>query len=192
MRKFALLTVIFFSATSEGYSYYPWGGPPASNYRGPGGHNGGLLSIFHRGGQNLPVFQAAPWYLYWPYDAHFMTPAPYTGAFYPPPQQGYGGMQPYFPQQGGYGSGMPMYQGGGMPYYQGGGGGGTQPPIMVDPVLPTPKNGGEGGLNPKKSGGGGEGGLNPKNGGEGGLNPKSGPIDITPRPSQPKILPPIN
>jgi hypothetical protein len=24
----------------------------------------------------LPTFQAAPWYLYWPYDGHFQTPAP--------------------------------------------------------------------------------------------------------------------
>ncbi len=45
----------------------------------------------------LPVFQAAPWYLYWPYDAHFMTPAPMQGAFYPPPGVGAYGNQPYFP-----------------------------------------------------------------------------------------------
>ena len=46
----------------------------------------------------LPVFQAAPWYLYWPYDAHFMTAAPLQGAFYPPPGIGAGyGYQPYFP-----------------------------------------------------------------------------------------------
>jgi hypothetical protein len=48
----------------------------------------------------LPVFQAAPWYLYWPYDAHFQTPAPIYGAFYGPGGQNtYGQMygQPYFP-----------------------------------------------------------------------------------------------
>lgn len=34
----------------------------------------------------LPVFMAAPWYLYWPYDGHFQTVAPMaSGAFYPPP-----------------------------------------------------------------------------------------------------------
>ena len=39
-------------------------------------------------GQPLPVFQAAPWYLYWPYDGHFLTPAPIQGAFYGPPGPG--------------------------------------------------------------------------------------------------------
>jgi hypothetical protein len=34
----------------------------------------------------LPVYMAAPWYLYWPYDGHFQTVAPMAyGAFYPPP-----------------------------------------------------------------------------------------------------------
>jgi hypothetical protein len=34
----------------------------------------------------LPVFMAAPWYNYWPYDGHFQTVAPISaGAFYPPP-----------------------------------------------------------------------------------------------------------
>lgn len=56
----------------------------------------------HMGGQGkpvLPVFQAAPWYLYWPYDAHFQTAAPLmgTGAYYGPPGYGYGGGMPYFP-----------------------------------------------------------------------------------------------
>lgn len=30
-------------------------------------------------------FQAAPWYLYWPYDAHFLTPAPLMGGYSAPP-----------------------------------------------------------------------------------------------------------
>src|SRR5262245_26505561 len=47
--------------------------------------------------QQLPVFQAAPWYLYWPYDAHFLTPAPVTGAFYGPPMPGNFPVNPYFP-----------------------------------------------------------------------------------------------
>ena len=51
----------------------------------------------------VPAFQAAPWYLYFPYNAHFQTPAPMMGAFYAPPGGGYGGMpNPYFPSQ------MPM------------------------------------------------------------------------------------
>ena len=36
----------------------------------------------------LPAFQAAPWYLYWPYNAHFMTPSPLTGPYYAPPYTG--------------------------------------------------------------------------------------------------------
>ena len=56
----------------------------------------GIFSHF-RGGQVLPVYQAAPWYLYWPYDAHFLTPAPVGGAFYAPPIQGNFPVQPYFP-----------------------------------------------------------------------------------------------
>ena len=43
----------------------------------------------------VPAFQAAPWYLYWPYNQHFMTPAPMTGAFYGPPMGG-GMTNPYF------------------------------------------------------------------------------------------------
>ena len=46
----------------------------------------------------VPAFQAAPWYLYYPYNAHFQTPAPMQGAFYAPPGGGTGGMvNPYFP-----------------------------------------------------------------------------------------------
>ncbi|QVL34497.1 hypothetical protein KIH39_11485 [Telmatocola sphagniphila] len=59
----------------------------------------------------LPVFQAAPWYLYWPYDAHFQTPAPIYGAFYAPPQMGGFNAQPYFP-----GSPTNQYPGTPMPY----------------------------------------------------------------------------
>lgn len=51
------------------------------------------------GGQTLPIFQAAPWYLYWPYDAHFQTPAPIFGAYYAPPIGGNFPVQPFFPAQ---------------------------------------------------------------------------------------------
>jgi hypothetical protein len=54
-------------------------------------------SLFGHGNKNLPAFQAAPWYLYWPYDAHFLTPAPVTGAFYGPPTPGNFPVNPYFP-----------------------------------------------------------------------------------------------
>ncbi|CAN5288898.1 hypothetical protein BH11PLA2_BH11PLA2_10680 [soil metagenome] len=49
----------------------------------------------HSGGK--PVFQAAPWYLYWPYNAHFQTPAPMMGAYYAPPSAGGMLQSPYFP-----------------------------------------------------------------------------------------------
>lgn len=45
----------------------------------------------------LPTFQAAPWYLYWPYDGHFQTPAPVTAPFYAPPGPGNFPVNPYFP-----------------------------------------------------------------------------------------------
>jgi len=62
-------------------------------------------SLFGHSQKNLPAFQAAPWYLYWPYDAHFLTPAPVTGAFYGPPTAGNFPVNPYFPgpSYGGYG-----------------------------------------------------------------------------------------
>lgn len=53
----------------------------------------------------LPTYQAAPWYLYWPYDAHFLTPAPVTGAFYGPPTPGNFPVNPFFPHPGGVGYG---------------------------------------------------------------------------------------
>jgi hypothetical protein len=51
--------------------------------------------------QKLPAFQAAPWYMYWPYDGHFQTPAPIHGAFYGPPLTGNFPVNPYFPHPGG-------------------------------------------------------------------------------------------
>jgi hypothetical protein len=57
-------------------------------------HKGGSYNSY---GRQLPVFLAAPWYLYWPYDAHFMTPAPVYGAYYAPPMMGNYPVQPYFP-----------------------------------------------------------------------------------------------
>ncbi|MGL6076928.1 MAG: hypothetical protein ACRC8S_22460 [Fimbriiglobus sp.] len=45
----------------------------------------------------VPAFQAAPWYMYFPYNGHFQTPAPVYGAFYAPPMGGAGMMNPYFP-----------------------------------------------------------------------------------------------
>jgi hypothetical protein len=56
--------------------------------------------LFRGHNTKLPVFQAAPWYLYWPYDAHFLTPAPVHGAFYGPPVPGNFPVNPYFPGPG--------------------------------------------------------------------------------------------
>ncbi len=49
--------------------------------------------------QALPAFQAAPWYLYFPYNSHFQTPAPLFGpsGYDQNPYGGYGGGNPYFP-----------------------------------------------------------------------------------------------
>ena len=51
--------------------------------------------------QPLPAFQAAPWYLYFPYNAHFQMPAPLygdqMGGGYGAPQMG--GGNPYFPNK---------------------------------------------------------------------------------------------
>ncbi len=67
------------------------GYPGCSNCQGAGPR----LPFFRQTAS--PAFQAAPWYSYWPYNSHFMTPAPLTGAYYAPPGGGAGGMQnPYF------------------------------------------------------------------------------------------------
>ncbi len=65
----------------------------------------------------MPTFQAAPWYLYWPYDAHFQMPAPLTGAFYGPPIGGNFPVNPYFaPAYPGYGGYPGMASPGGYGY----------------------------------------------------------------------------
>jgi hypothetical protein len=45
-------------------------------------------------GRRLP-FMTYPWYVYWPYDAHFQTPAPIGAPHYPPHMGGHAGMGPY-------------------------------------------------------------------------------------------------
>jgi hypothetical protein len=41
-------------------------------------------------------FQAAPWYLYYPYDQHFQMPAPINAPYYAPQAYGSPGLNPYF------------------------------------------------------------------------------------------------
>ena len=68
----------------------------ANPFNGANAGTGG--GIFKK--QPLPAFQAAPWYLYFPYNAHFQTPSPmYNAPWYGPPSTGYGGglANPYFP-----------------------------------------------------------------------------------------------
>src|SRR5207302_838685 len=40
--------------------------------------------FFYNYGGGLPA--AGPWYLYWPYEAHFANPAPYGFPYWPTPQ----------------------------------------------------------------------------------------------------------
>lgn len=80
-------------------------------------HRGERLSAFFQNFNSkpkLPVFQAAPWYNYWPYDGHFLTPAPISGQFYGPPMTGNFPVNPYFPGAGYAGFGGPV-QGGPPP-----------------------------------------------------------------------------
>ena len=65
------------------------GGPFCSQYSA-----GPRLSFFKQ--TPMPAFQAAPWYLYFPYNSHFQTPAPMMGGYSAPPMGG-AGVNPYFP-----------------------------------------------------------------------------------------------
>lgn len=68
--------------------------------------NEGIVSYMFNN-RPVPTFQAAPWYLYWPYNAHFMTPAPLGAPFVPPPGVGGAMMNPYFPSHAPHGYGYP-------------------------------------------------------------------------------------
>ncbi|HEY8505698.1 MAG TPA: hypothetical protein VIL46_14030 [Gemmataceae bacterium] len=80
-------------------------GLAAGEARAVGGCNGPFCGLGHGaayGGSAYGPkvgFLAAPWYLYWPYDAHFQLPAPIYGAYYPPPAYGGWYSQPFFPAQ---------------------------------------------------------------------------------------------
>ena len=75
-----------------------------------------------------PPFQAAPWYLYWPYDAHFQLPAP-IGAPYYPPQNLNTPWNPYFAHPAlGLAGGPPPYPG-----FSAGPAAGAQPPQAAHP-----------------------------------------------------------
>jgi hypothetical protein len=80
-------------------------------------------------GHQMPTFMAAPWYLYWPYDAHFQTPAPVFAPYFAPPTYGTVPAYPFYP---GYGAVNPGYAPGfgtaGSPPV-----GTVQPPAAVTP-----------------------------------------------------------
>ena len=96
MKKFlfavaAAGAMLAFAGSAQAQAPNPFGAPQQPIFK----------SLFHK--QPLPAFQAAPWYLYWPYNAHFQTPAPMMNApYYAPPGVAGTGFQvnPYFPQQG--------------------------------------------------------------------------------------------
>jgi hypothetical protein len=106
---------------------------------GPGGPGGfgagaGMGNGSQTAGHGLlqPPFQAAPWYLYWPYDAHFQMPAPINAPYYPPQAYGYpGANNPYFG-----GSAPPGWQGIPAGYNPGMPGGA---PPMALPGAPAPR-----------------------------------------------------
>jgi hypothetical protein len=52
--------------------------------------------------------RAAPWFLYWPYPAHFNAPAP-TGAAFPPESLSPGNFHPHMYQGVGPGTGFAPY-----------------------------------------------------------------------------------
>ncbi|HKB05448.1 MAG TPA: hypothetical protein VKD90_24700 [Gemmataceae bacterium] len=87
-------------ATPAAPSYAQGAGScPNGDCSGQGGYGGGKFSHISGAGKfwthpawgtgrmpTLPVYMAAPWYLYWPYDGHFQTVAPMAhGLYYPPP-----------------------------------------------------------------------------------------------------------
>jgi hypothetical protein len=111
-----------------------------------------LAAAFGAGQKPLPTFQAAPWYLYWPYDSHFLTPAPVVGPWYGPPTPGNFPVNPYFPapQYGPYGP----IPGGPAPYYGAPPAGyGIPPggvPVQGGPMPMGPLPGGPGGPIPPR------------------------------------------
>jgi hypothetical protein len=66
---------------------------------------------------NLTMPTAGPWYLYWPYQAHFQVPAPGVNPYFPPAMTlppGFG-QPPMAPPPQGYRPPMPTPAGGGAP-----------------------------------------------------------------------------
>ncbi|MGL4421615.1 MAG: hypothetical protein ACRCZF_13185 [Gemmataceae bacterium] len=97
MNKFFLATVLAIIGTALEARAGGCSGPFCNNPQQQ--QTQGIFGRFF-GKQPLPAFQAAPWYLYWPYNSHFQTPAPLQGAYYGAPNMGGHSGNPYFPAQG--------------------------------------------------------------------------------------------
>jgi hypothetical protein len=93
----ASLSLTASAARADGLGCPPGGCAPGAGCQPFGYPKYYSLSGYACPSKPMPVFQAAPWYLYWPYDGHFLTPAPVTGAFYGPPTPGNFPVNPYFP-----------------------------------------------------------------------------------------------
>ena len=101
---YSLVAIAMVAATAVDVRAGGCSGPGCPQSAPPTHPQGPFAKLF--GKNPLPAFQAAPWYLYWPYDGHFLTPAPVQGAFYGPPGPGNFPVNPYFPgpmMGGGYG-----------------------------------------------------------------------------------------
>lgn len=96
-RKIVFGATVALVMVASGSKAHAWGwgcnGPMCNQPKYP--YLGAYL--FGHQKQPLPTFQAAPWYLYWPYDGHFQTPAPVNAPFYGPPTAGNFPVNPYFP-----------------------------------------------------------------------------------------------
>ena len=108
MMRLNLLALPLLAALAIPMNAHAWGGwfnhgGCESGNCGSGGCGHGALANHpptycqHNGhGFCQPPFQAAPWYLYWPYDAHFQMPAPIAAPYIAP--QGFNTpWNPYFP-----------------------------------------------------------------------------------------------
>jgi hypothetical protein len=90
----ALAVTAFDAGTASAQFSGSWHGPFGNQPRYP------TLSTYLFSSHSrpmLPTYQAAPWYMYWPYDAHFLTPAPVNAPFNGPPVAGNFPVNPYFP-----------------------------------------------------------------------------------------------
>ncbi|HEY2911312.1 MAG TPA: hypothetical protein VGI99_13765 [Gemmataceae bacterium] len=90
----ATLAIAAFDAGTASAQVHGYNTPFANSPRYP---TFGSFLFRNTGKPALPTYQAAPWYTYWPYDAHFQTPAPINAPWIGPPVGGNFPVNPYFP-----------------------------------------------------------------------------------------------